>query len=84
MADNVCSPHHVRSLSKQTDQTVQHMESKQDFPVVRATLAIMIDKVPATHVASPKLPYPLPGSGRRAVTLACRYTEAPNQVENNP
>ena len=43
-----------------------------------------IDKVPATHVASPKLPYPLPGSGRRAETLACSYTEAPNQVENNP
>ena len=40
------------------------------FPVVRATLAITIDKVPATHVASPKLPYPLPGSGRRAETLA--------------
>ena len=38
--------------------------------VVRVTLAIMIDKVLATQVASPKLPYPLPGSGRRAETLA--------------
>ena len=37
------------------------------FPVVRATLAIMIDKVPATHVASPKLPYPslVAGAGRK-------------------
>ena len=51
------------------------------FPVVRATLAITIDKVLATHVASLKLPYPLPGSGRRAGTLACSYTEAPNHVE---
>ena len=40
------------------------------FLVVRATLAITIDKVLATHVASLKLPYPLPGSGRRAETLA--------------
>ena len=51
------------------------------FLVVRATLAITIDKVLATHVASLKLPYPLPGSGRRAGTLACSYTEAPNHVE---
>ena len=39
------------------------------------------NKVPANHVASQKLPYPLPGSGRRAGTLACSYTEAPNHVE---
>ena len=38
------------------------------FPVVRATLAITIDKVPATHVASPKLPYPPPG-GNTCLTV---------------
>ena len=37
------------------------------FPVVRATLAITIDKVPATHVASPKATTPpclVAGAGR--------------------
>ena len=47
------------------------------FHIVRVTLAIMIDKVPATHVASTKLPYTLSGSWRWAETLAWRYTEAP-------
>ena len=37
------------------------------FLVVRATLAITIDKVLATHVASQKLPYPslVAGAGRK-------------------
>ena len=69
---NVCRTFEVFNIWNQS----------KTFPVVRATLAIMIDIVPATHVASPKLPYPLPGSGRRAETLAWRHTEAPNQLES--
>ena len=63
------------SWNNRVEQALHRLENAKCILVVRVTLAIMscqaqIDKVPATHVASPKLPYPLPGSGRRAETLA--------------